>query len=143
TIELVVFDVRAIGERPATPGLEVLMPRQRRAERCRSRAQQIELVAAHGLGGADRLAARLGIDRGKLRRDPVALRRLDEERLPHQVLPKFVDITGAKRLDERSFGEEPRIQKRPGAPRAPFRRLERAMQQIAWRTPEGAPPARE
>ena len=52
-IELVVFDVAAVGERPLAAGLEVVVPRQRGAERLHARAEQIELVAQRGVGAID------------------------------------------------------------------------------------------
>src|ERR1051325_2000594 len=43
TIELVVFDIAAVLQRPRPSGLEVGQPRDLRAERGRTRAEQVEL----------------------------------------------------------------------------------------------------
>src|SRR4029453_735092 len=51
TIELVVFDIGAVRERPLAAGLEIGMPGQSSAESMRTGSQEIELMAQHRVGG--------------------------------------------------------------------------------------------
>ena len=51
SIELVVFDVGAVRQRPSTTRFEVCVPRQGCAELLRTRPEQIEFVTHDGIGG--------------------------------------------------------------------------------------------
>src|SRR6185295_6086647 len=141
-IELVVFDVGAIGERPPATGLEVGVPRQRRAEGLRAGPQQIEFVAQYRVGGL----RDPGGAAGELGLEPVGDSRAilwkDEERLCRQVVPEAIDAARAERREQRAVGEDPRIDVRPRPPGTALRRVHRPPDEIPGRAPERAAEAR-
>ena len=105
-----------------------------------ARAEQIELVAQHAIGGGDdRAPARPGSARGTRRVHALAVARRQEERRCQLRPPERVDRRRARRLSERALGQHVRIDARPRPLQLRRAHLDQARRKLARRLPGGAP----
>ena len=135
-IELAIFDVAAVRGGPLATGLEVRVPRQRRAERLRTRPEQIELMAQNRAGCALDFHLAAGILRHEPAGNPGALRARDEERSLRQIAPRLIDVAHTEPAEQGAIGHQPRIHEGPRTPGAALRGINRPPREVPRRTGE-------